>query len=63
MEDVNCDPLSEVMTEGTPNRGIQYLNRAPAHSDKFYRFDRYCLWPSRSSVHDGEEVGETIRLL
>ena len=33
MEDVNCDPQSEVMTEGIPNRGIQYLNRAPAHSE------------------------------
>ena len=32
MEDVNCDLLSEVMTEGIPNRGIQYLNMAPAHS-------------------------------
>ena len=32
MEDINCDPLSEVMTEGIPNRGIQYLNMAPAHS-------------------------------
>ena len=33
MEDVNCDPLSEVMTEGTPNRGTKYLSRAPAHSE------------------------------
>ena len=33
MEDVNCDPQLEVMTEGIPHRGIRYLNRAPAHSE------------------------------
>ena len=32
MEDVNCDPLSEVMTEGIPKSGIQCLNMALAHS-------------------------------
>jgi hypothetical protein len=30
--DVNCAPLSEVMTEGTPNRCIQPENRAAAQS-------------------------------
>ena len=32
MEDVNCDPLSEVMTEGIPKSGIQCLSMALAHS-------------------------------
>ena len=31
-EEVNCAPLSEVMTSGTPKRAIQWLNNAWAQA-------------------------------